>query len=384
MRRPRILAISEIPTPYRLPLYRAIAERPELDFEVVFCAPEQPDRPWALDEELVSVPHRVLRNVPLRLRPRSSGFVYEVNPAIVSVLRETKPDLLVIGGYSVFAEQAAIAFARLTATPYILHSESHLLKPRSALVRAAKRGGLTPIVSGAAAGLAVGSAAARYLAAYGLHPGRIRIFPNTIDVEAFRTAADSARTRAGEIRAKRGLPDRFQLFAGRLVEVKGVRDYLRARELLGADALPAVFAGDGPLLDEVVGAPGVRHVGFQQRDELIELFALAETTVVPSLSEPWGVVVNDALASGCPVIVSDAVGAAEDLVRDGVNGRVYPAGDVAALAAVLRMPPPSGDPSRGRIERWTYDFALEQFLEAVRIALPGRLATTASAQARRT
>jgi glycosyltransferase involved in cell wall biosynthesis len=374
MRRPRILAISEIPTPYRLPLYRALAQRTEFDFEVVFCAPEQPDRPWALGEELASVPHRMLKNYPLRLKPRSSGFVYEVNLEIAAVLRETQPDLLVIGGYSVFAEQAAIAIARMKGIPYILHSESHLLKQRSAFVRAAKRSALPAIVSGAAAGLAVGSAAARYLAAYGLHPGRIRIFPNTIDVVAFRAAADKARERADTIREKRDLPERFHLFAGRLVEVKGVRDYLHARELLGPDAPLAIFAGDGPLEDEVLAAPGVRHVGFQQRAELIELFALAETTVVPSRSEPWGVVVNDALASGSPVVVSDAVGAAEDLVRDGVNGRVYPAGDVGALGAVLRLPPLSGDASRGRIERWTYDFAVEQFLEAVRIALPGRLA----------
>jgi glycosyltransferase involved in cell wall biosynthesis len=374
MRRPRILAISEIPTPYRLPLYCALANRAEFDFEVVFCAPAQPDRPWALDDELASVPHRVLKNYPLRLKPRSSGFVYEVNPEIATVLRETQPDLIIIGGYSVFAEQAAIAIARLKGIPYILHSESHLLKPRSALVRAAKRSALPTIVSGAAAGLAVGSAAARYLAAYGLHPGRIRIFPNTIDVAVFRAAADKARAHADEIRERRSLPERFQLFAGRLVEVKGVRDYLQARMLLGANAPAALFAGDGPLENEVRSATGVRHLGFQQHKELIELFALAETTVVPSVSEPWGVVVNDALAAGCPVIVSDAVGAAEDLVRDGVNGRVYPAGDVGALAAALQLPPVTGDASRGRIERWTYDFAVEQFLEAVRIALPGRLA----------
>jgi glycosyltransferase involved in cell wall biosynthesis len=374
MRRPRILAISEIPTPYRLPLYCALANRAEFDFEVVFCAPAQPDRPWALDDELASVPHRVLKNYPLRLKPRSSGFVYEVNPEIATVLRETQPDLIVIGGYSVFAEQAAIAIARLKGIPYILHSESHLLKPRSALVRAAKRSALPTVVSRAAAGLAVGSAAARYLAAYGLHPGRIRIFPNTIDVAVFRAAADKARAHADEIRERRSLPERFQLFAGRLVEVKGVRDYLQARMLLGANAPAALFAGDGPLENEVRSATGVRHLGFQQHKELIELFALAETTVVPSVSEPWGVVVNDALAAGCPVIVSDAVGAAEDLVRDGVNGRVYPAGDVGALAAALQLPPVTGDASRGRIERWTYDFAVEQFLEAVRIALPGRLA----------
>jgi glycosyltransferase involved in cell wall biosynthesis len=368
MRRPRILAISEIPTPYRLPLYRALAARDDLDLEVVFCAAEQPDRPWELGDALDGVPHRVLRNIPLRLRPRSSGFVYEVNPDIFGVLHDARPDLIVVGGYAVFAEQAAIGFARAHGIPYVLHSESHLLKPRSATVKAAKRVLLPAIVAGAAAGLAVGSPAARYLAAYGLHPGRIRIFPNTIDVARYRVDAESARTRAAEIRRARGLPERFHLYAGRLVEVKGIRDFLQARALLGSAALPTVVAGDGPLVTEVANADGVLHVGFQQREELVELFALAEATVVPSLSEPWGVVVNEALACGTPVIASDAVGAAEDLIRDGVNGRIYPAGGVHALAEALRLPPPSGE-ARGRIDRWTYEFAIEQFVEAVDIAL---------------
>ena len=368
MRRPRILAISEIPTPYRLPLYRELAARDDLDLEVVFCAAEQPDRPWRLDDELAGVPHRVLRNIPLRLRPRSSGFVYEINPEIFGVLHDLRPDLVVVGGYAVFAEQAAIGFARAHGIPYVLHSESHLLKPRSAGVRAAKRVLLPGLVAGAAAGLAVGTPAARYLAAYGLHPGRIRIFPNTIDVARYRADAASVRDRADEIRGARGLPDRYHLYAGRLVEVKGVRDFLRARALLGAAAPPAVVAGDGPLAPEVAAADGVLHVGFQQREALVELFALAEATVVPSLSEPWGVVVNETLACGTPVIVSDAVGAVEDLVRDGVDGRVYPAGDVRALAEALRVPPPA-IPSHGPIGRWTYDFAIEQFVEAVALAL---------------
>jgi glycosyltransferase involved in cell wall biosynthesis len=370
MTRPRILAISEIPTPYRLPLYRALAARDDLNLEVVFCAAEQPDRPWQLGDELADVPHRVLRNIPLRLRPRTSGFVYEVNPEIFGVLHNARPDLLIVGGYAVFAEQAAIGFARARGIPYVLHSESHLLKPRSAAVRAAKRALLPGIVAGAAAGLAVGSPAARYLAAYGLHPGRIRIFPNTIDVARYRADAESVRARAAGIRHARGLPQRYHLYAGRLVEVKGIRDFLQARELLGAEALPAVVAGEGPLAPEVAAADGVLHVGFQQREGLVELFALAEATVVPSLSEPWGVVVNEALACGTPVIASDAVGAAEDLIRDGVNGRVYPAGDVRALAEALRLPPPSAD-SPGRIDRWTYEFAIEQFVEAVGIALGG-------------
>jgi glycosyltransferase involved in cell wall biosynthesis len=110
-------------------------------------------------------------------------------------------------------------------------------------------------------------------------------------------------------------------------------------------------------------------LGFQNESQLAELFALAEATVVPSRAETWGVIVNESLASGTPVVVSDAVGAADDLVEEGVNGRVFPATDSAALAAVLRQPLPRFEPGTGPIAEWTYEFGAEQFLEAVEIAL---------------
>ena len=108
---------------------------------------------------------------------------------------------------------------------------------------------------------------------------------------------------------------------------------------------------------------------FVQPDQLIELYSLADWTVVPSHREPWGVVVNEALACGSPVIVSDRVGAGADLVVDGVNGRIVPAGDAAALAEALAGPRPTGSPSAGPIEGWTHELAVEHFLEAIDLAL---------------
>lgn len=347
-----------------------LARRPEIELEVLFCAWSEPDRPWSLAEELKDVPHRVLRSFSPRIRTRRNTFVYEVNPEIVGILRRGDFDLLVIGGYSVFAEQAALVYARLRGVPYLVHSESHLLKLRPAWVRAIKRVVLPWVLGGAAGGLAVGSAAARYLAAYGVPPDRIRIVPNTVDVGAYAEAATGARARAPEIRAARGLPDRFLLFAGRLVEAKGVPELVEALRLLGPAAPTVVVAGEGPLAGELATCPGVRTAGFLQRDELIELLALADAALVPSRSEPWGVVVNEALACGCPVIASDAVGAVEDLVVDEVNGRVVPARDPAALAEAMASPLPRPDPREGRIWEWTYDFGVEQFLDAVRLALP--------------
>ena len=198
--------------------------------------------------------------------------------------------------------------------------------------------------------------------------GRIRLFPNTVDVGVYRRAADEARTRPFAL----GLPDRYFLYAGRLTAGKGAGDLAAALQRLGADAPALLVAGEGPLEDELGALPAVRLLGFQPTARLIELMALAAATVLPSRAETWGVVVNEALACGCPVIVSDAVGAVEDLVVDGVDGTVFPAGDVGALASALAAEPPEGA-GQGRIRRWDYEFAVGQFLELVRIVFPGRL-----------
>ena len=369
LRPTRIVAITEIPTPYRLPLYRKLAERDDLDLEVLFCAADEPDRPWRLDEELAGVPHRILPGRALTFRRGGNTFVYEFNPGIWRALRKARPDAIVIGGYSVFAEQAAIAYARATRTPYLLHCESHLLKTRPGWLRAAKRSVLPLVIGGAAAGLATGTAAAAYLEHYGIPEERIRLFPNTIDVGDYRRRSNAVRADAARIRAERGLPDRFWLFAGRLVEAKGIPELISAIAELGADAPPVLVAGDGPLLAALRSVPGLVPVGFQQAEQLLELFSLAELTLVPSRVEPWGVVVNEALACGSPVIASDAVGAAVDLIVDGTNGRIFTAGDSAALAAALRKPVPTGDPRAGRIATFGYEFAEEQFLEAIAIAI---------------
>jgi glycosyltransferase involved in cell wall biosynthesis len=357
------VVLSEIPTPYRLPLYELLAARPELELEVLFCSRKQPDRPWDLDEQLARVPHRFLPGAGLRFGGRRNTFVYEVNPTVIRELSRRTPDVLVIGGYAVFAEQAAIAYARASRVPYVLHTESQLLKQRSALKRALKRAVLPSIVRNAAAGLAVGSAAARYLEHYGLARDRIRIFPNTIDVARYRTLADEARQHEGG--------ERYWLYAGRLVEDKGLPELIAAIRVLD-DPPTLLVAGEGPLAAELERVPGVRLLGFRPTNELVELMARAELTIVPSRSEPWGVVVNEALAAGSPVIVGDNVGAAEDLVVEGVNGRVFASGDAGALTRALSQPPPTGARGPSPIDSWDYAFGVAQFLEAIEIATQSR------------
>lgn len=364
---PRVYYLSEIPTPYRLPLLRRIAEHPDVELRVGFLSREHPDRPWATGGDLDHVPHEFLPGLDVTVPLGRETAHLQLNGILGRRLRDT--DAVVVAGWSKPAELLAVAQARATHVPYLLHSESHVLAGRNGVKRAIKRAVLPHVVAHAAAGLATGTGAARYLTSYGLDASRIRIFPNTIDVAAYRERANAARDDAARVRERFGLPERFWLYAGRLVESKGISDLLAAHRTLDADATPLVVAGTGPLAREVAAAPNVVALGFVQPDELVDIFALADTTIVPSLEEPWGVVVNEALAVGSAVLASDAVGAAEDLIVPGENGGIYPAGDRVALAHALRAGVPRGDPAHGRIAHWDYDWAVAQFLEAVELAV---------------
>ena len=107
---------------------------------------------------------------------------------------------------------------------------------------------------------------------------------------------------------------------------------------------------------------GVRFPGFRNQSELPAFFALADVFVLPSRHEPWGLIVNEAMASGCAVIVSNEVGAHADLVTDGVEGFVFPVGDIEALATalarVLSSPEQTQrmrEAARTRIASWDFE-----------------------------
>lgn len=170
------------------------------------------------------------------------------------------------------------------------------------------------------------------------------------------------------------------LFVGRLEEEKGVRVLLEAwrRARTGAGSALAL-AGTGPLRAQAEAAgPGVHALGFVPYDHLPSLYAAADALVLPSIPtatfrEPWGLVVNEAMHQGTPVIATDAVGAAVGgLVRDGENGLVIPAGDAGALAGALERL--AGDPAlRERLGRRAREdvaaFSHEAWVAGMRQAL---------------
>jgi glycosyltransferase involved in cell wall biosynthesis len=309
----RIALLTEIPAPYRIPLFNALAERAELD--VLFLRGQHPERPYRLHEEELRFRWRVLPGRHVLTR----RWWLVVNRGVLPALRRARPDVVLLGGWNQPAFWLALAWAHVRRVPVLLWVESTGRDDRSRRLERPKRALLASVQ-----GFVVpGRAAADYLRSLGVESGRITVAPNAVDPGLFRRAPD---------RRANGRP--VVLAVARLSPEKGIDVLVRAVDELEAEL---VLAGSGPeeaRLRSLAG-PNVRFLGNVERDDLPALYATADVAVVPSRSDTWGMALNEAALAGLPLVATDVVGAAADLIEDGGNGFRVPPDDVAALHAAL-------------------------------------------------
>ena len=377
----KVAMVVSSPTPYKVPFYRRVAEQTDLDVHYYFCVRDSASRAW--DLELEGLEHwQALPGIRIPL-PWGHKARYRINPGIVTALARGRFDAVVVCGYNHFTMQAAMLYCIASGTPFIIQGESHVLKTRRRANESLKRLFIAPVVRRARAALATGTLARQYWQQMGIPEDRVFIVANTPDVAWFSAEANSARQHRRRLRDALGLGSKFAaIFVGRLVEAKGLHVLLDALSLLPPHGRPAVLlVGDGPLkpsLEEEAARRvlDVRFLGFRQQRDLPALYAASDFFVLPSNEEPWGVVANEAMACSLPIILSDRVGAAADLLEDGVNGMSFAAGDPAALAGAIQYVTDSaeamrrmGQASRAIIRHWTYDASVRELEKAVRTAI---------------
>jgi len=335
----RLVLITEIIAPYRIPVFNALARRSELDLHVIFLAEtDETLRQWHVYTNEIHFSYRILQS--RRWRVGKHGLL--INRGLLSALNKLDPQIIICGGYSYVASWEALLWARRHRVEFVLWSESNRSDSRSE----------RPWVEWLKANflrrcdrfVVPGKASFEYLKLLGSPSTKILTAPNAVNNSWFATGAENARLRANEFRQKMNLPSRFILFVGRLIPEKGVFDLLAAYAKLESSLrseVGLVFVGDGVSRAELVKqaapiAPGaVLFPGFAQREDLAGLYALAEFLVLPTHSDPWGLVVNEAMACGLPIIVSSVAGCSADLVEDGWNGYVVPSQDVQKLSAAI-------------------------------------------------
>jgi glycosyltransferase involved in cell wall biosynthesis len=330
----RLVLLTEIISPYRIPVFNALANQNGIELHVIFLAESDPTlREWLVYKDEIRFSHEVLPS----WRRRFGKYNFLLNGRLTAALQSARPDAIVCGGYNYVASWQSAFWAKRHRVPFLLWVESTEKDQRNGylLLESMKRA----FIRNCDAFIVAGVSSFEYLRCFGLPKESIFTAPNAVNIEFF---AEHAARVCCDVAAQ--VPARFALYVGRLVREKGVFDLLRAYGQLAPslrEELSLVFVGDGAARHELERqaaeiCPGrIEFAGFLQRESLARYYALAELFVLPTHSDPWGLVVNEAMACSLPVICADAAGCGADLVEDGWNGLIFPARDVAALTRAL-------------------------------------------------
>ena len=335
----RIVIITEIIAPYRIPVFNALAQHNEVDLHVIFLAENDPtEREWLVYKDEICFSYQVLPS----WRRRLGRHNFLLNRGAETALRRARPDFVVCGGYNYVASWQSMVWARRNRVPFGLWAESTTRDFRSGhwLIEFLK----TRFLRNCDAFVVPGKSSIEYLRHYGMPPEMIFTAPNAVDTQFFADRAAVIREDAVAHRQALCLPTRFFLFVGRLVREKGVFDLLAAYGALAPELrreIGLVFVGDGPARSALLQRaakinPGsIQFKGFAQRELLPAYYALADVFVFPTHTDPWGLVVNEAMSCGLPVISSGAAGCVADLIESGWNGRVVSTRDIGQLTSAM-------------------------------------------------
>jgi glycosyltransferase involved in cell wall biosynthesis len=376
----RLAVLTSHPIQYYSPLFRALAQ--VVDLHVLFAhraTPAEQARagfrtPFAWDVDLTSgYAHSFLENVARR--PGTDRFLACDTPGIGKHLREGRFQVLLVLGWHLKAYLQGILAAKRRGIPVMVRSDSQLETPRSLLKRAFKSLAYPQLLRIFDAALFVGQRSRAYYTHYSYPLGRLFFSPHCVDTQWFgATATTQQRLR---LRRQHAIsPETFLvLFAGKLVPFKRPADVIAAAARCRAQGLPAevLVAGSGELeaaLEAAAASSGVplHLLGFRNQTEMPAAYAAADCLVLPSDGrETWGLVVNEALACGRPIIVSDACGCAPDLANDGRAGRMYPTGNTQALAHAIGALA-AAPPSFYAIARLSRAYSIEAAVDGIRRA----------------
>lgn len=349
----RVLAIYIEPTPYILDLIRVLKnESPALQLSVLFIT-EHISQPWG---------SKLDGRVSTLLQPSRISAARE----ILTRLRKGSFDWLHLAGWGHPLLILSLAVGRVLGLRISVESDTQMPTRQSQFKRQLKDLFYPFLFRSATLFFPGGTPQSRYLKHYRVSDDIVRIAQMTVDVTAIAAKARAVRIDERSVRESLEIPEDSVVFAyvGRLEPRKGVLTLLQAFSSRSTEATwRLLVTGDGSLRREVEAAAQadsrIHYLGRKDTDGVIKVLASADAAVVPSITEPWGLVVNEAMAAGLPIVATERVGAVEDLVAEGQNGLVVPADNPDMLAmAMQRLADDKGLRTRmsaeslRRISRW--------------------------------
>jgi glycosyltransferase involved in cell wall biosynthesis len=389
-----VAVLTSHPIQYNAPLFKRLAESPELDLTVLYSSTLgtalSDKRMLNFDQAVVwdidllgGYRWKLLRN-PLPAHPqRRWSFV---SPQVFTELASRRYDVLISFGWAYPVDWLSFFTARLLGIPFLLYGDTDVRDPGSSRTRTIRSVAMSWLCQHASGALYTGTFNRDFYIRHGMSPERLWFSPWAVDNERF---ASRDREKA---RASLGLDDGvcYFLFVGTLVPRKCPDLLVSAvADLQGkGHSVGLILAGSGPmeadLRQEVVERrmTDVHFLGFVNQSQMPLVYAAGDVFVLPSHRDPRGTVINEAMAAGLPVIVSSGTGVwgPGDLVEHGREGLVFPSGELSPLRDAclhltdLRARADMGRAASARIERWGYGTAVAGWWAAINATVHGQAA----------
>lgn len=330
----KVAIICNIVVPYTIPTFNNLKAYSDLDVTVLYIAKEAGNRLWDSSqyEKIMEYKHLFLPGIKFKLSVKNEFAQYVINYSLLHHLYTQKYDVIITYGWFDFACQCVAFFHPFLGSRHIVWSDSTLLE--ESWIRKATRFFVEWFVCQADGCIASGVRARDYYRSLGVMPDRIHIAPSSIDEDVFSKSVARKRKNKEILRKKFQISPNATvfLFVGQFVQRKGVDILLQAVlkiQKKSKKKINVLLVGYGTELEEYQNFIRKNNLGDVFRilkafgDDLYECYAVADVFVLPSREETWGLVINEALASGLPVILSSKVGSGPDTITHGKNGYIF-------------------------------------------------------------
>lgn len=321
----KVLILQNIVSNNNVHTINTLMERLHLssnDVVVYFCSETESNRQWKL-QETARFSYHVLPNSALKLRGKDL-FTYFINPGIVSVLQKEDPDWIIVGGWDQFAYQIALLWGWWNRKRVTLWSGSTVYE--KSWRRTVSLPLVRLLVRLSSDFIAYGTRAKAYLTLLGAPEENSIIHPNDVNRKYFSSQAKKFRPTRELLKKQHGISAKKNfIFVGQLIDRKGIKDLLEAYRLISRKNSDwgLIIIGSGYLREyiqtfkEKNKLDDIKILGNVEQYDLPKYYVCSDCLVLPSHEEVWGLVVNEAIACGLPVIVSDICGCVPDLKKHG-------------------------------------------------------------------
>lgn len=319
----RVLFIANLPSPYRVIFFNELSKYVDLTVAFELDYASNRNSAWKSDEEIR------FTAIHMKSRVKTSEGAY--CPEVFSLIRLFKEDIIVVGGYSSLTGMSSILYMKLHNIPFFLNADGGIVKPESWLKKRIK----SFFISSATRWLSSGSHTNEYLMHYGATKENISIYPFTSIKEAEICSIPLDEKK--RIKEELGIDSsrKTVLFVGSFIYRKGIDILLKACNRLTGINVVLVGDDDLDLYKDLISenlSSKIYAVGFKGENELKKYYEMADIFVLPTREDIWGLVINEAMSYGLPVITTNMCVAGKELIVSGNNGYLFDCEDDIALS----------------------------------------------------